>query len=86
MPLKTHVAAPGSTNSEGLTTTSARQGLVSMCACTKPDGTGKGGAHVGRDGLTWPKQAAESYKHTHLGPFLTNQKKTRFVTFFYRES
>ena len=38
VPLKTHVAAPGPTNTERLKTTSARDGFVSMCACMEPVG------------------------------------------------
>ena len=41
MPLKTHVAAPGLTNSERLTARPARrEGLVIIYACTEPIGAG----------------------------------------------
>ena len=38
MPIKTHVAAPGSTNFERLTATPAQEGFVSICARTEPTG------------------------------------------------
>ena len=47
MPLTTHVAALGSTNSERVTAT-AREGFVRTCACTEPDGTDIGAVHVER--------------------------------------
>ena len=46
MPLKTHVAAPGSINSERLTAKPAREGFVSMCACIEPVRTGIGAVYV----------------------------------------
>ena len=48
MPLKTHVAAPGSTNSERLTATRAREGFIGVCACTEPVGTGIGAVCIER--------------------------------------
>ena len=48
MPLKTHVAAPGSTNSERLTARPAREGFVTICACREPIGTGIGTVCVER--------------------------------------
>ena len=54
MPLKTHVAAPGSTNSERLTARPAREGFGIICACTEPIGTGIGAVCVERGRLKWP--------------------------------
>ena len=41
----THVVADGSTISERLTATLAREGFVSIRACTEPIGTGIGGVY-----------------------------------------
>ena len=54
MPLKTHVAAPGSTNSEQLTAISARDGFVIICAWTEPNGAGIGAVCVERGRPKWP--------------------------------
>ena len=54
MPLKTHVAAPGSTNSERLTARPAREGFVSICECTEPIAAGIGAVCVERGRLKWP--------------------------------
>ena len=42
MPVKTHGAAPVSTNSERLTAKPAREGLAIMNACTGPVGAAVG--------------------------------------------
>ena len=55
MPLKAHVAAPGSINSERLTAKPAREGVASMCACTEPVGTVMGAACVDRGRPMWPE-------------------------------
>ena len=54
MPLKTRVAAPGSTNSERLTARPAREGFVIICACTEPIEAGIGGVCVERGRPKWP--------------------------------
>ena len=54
MPLKTHVAAPGSTNSERLTAKTAPEGFVSMCASTEPFRTGIGAVCVEYGRPKWP--------------------------------
>ena len=54
MPLKTHVVALGSTNSEQVTTTPAQEGFASMCACTEPVGTGVCAVCVARGRPKWP--------------------------------
>ena len=43
-----NVAAHGSTNSERLTATLARERFTSICACTEPIGTGIGGVRFER--------------------------------------
>ena len=55
MTLKTHVAAPGSTNSERLTARPAREGFVVICACTEPIGAGIGAVCVERGRPKWPR-------------------------------
>ena len=56
MPLQIHVAAPGSTNSEGLTTTPAREEFVGRRAWTEPDRTGIAAVYLGRGRQTRPKK------------------------------
>ena len=65
MPLKTHVAAPGSTNSERLTARPAREGFVIICACTEPIGAGIGAVCVERGWPKWPNTMfTDTKKHT----------------------
>ena len=65
MPLKTHVAAPGSTNSERLTARLAREGLVVICACTEPIGAGIGAVCVERGRPKWTiTMLTDTKKHT----------------------
>ena len=52
--LYTYVAAPGSINSERITAKPAREGFVSMCACTEPVGTGIGAVYVENGRPKWP--------------------------------
>ena len=59
MPLQTHVA--GSTNSERLTATPAREGFR-MCACSQPVRTGIGAVCVERGRSKWP---ITKLNHTH---------------------
>ena len=54
VPLKTHVASPGSTNSRRLTARKAREGFDSMCACIEPVGTGIGALFVEHGRPKWP--------------------------------
>ena len=54
MPLKTHVAAPGSTNSDRLTARPAREDFLLICACTESIGAGIGAVCVERGRPTWP--------------------------------
>ena len=62
MPLKPHVATPGSINSERLEEKPAREGFVSMDACTEPVRTGIGAVCV-ECGL--PKWPITMMNHTH---------------------
>ena len=52
--LKTHDAAPDSTNSERLKAKPAREGFVSMCASTEPFRTGIGAVCVECGRPKWP--------------------------------
>ena len=61
--LLTHVAAPGSINSKRLAAKPAREGFVSMCACTEPVGTGIGAVCVEYGRLRWP---ITMLNHTHI--------------------
>ena len=54
MPLKTHVAATGSTNFEQLTPKPAREGFVIICACTEHIGAGISAVRVERGRPKWP--------------------------------
>ena len=78
MPLTTHVAALGSTNSERVTAT-AREGFVRTCACTEPDGTDIGAVHVERGGQTRPKN---TLNHTEK----LSQGTLPSYAFLYEES
>ena len=60
--VSTHVATPSSANSSRLTTALAREGFVSVCACTEPAGTGIGAVCVERGGQTWPNKMMD---HTY---------------------
>ena len=73
MPLKTHVAAPGSINSERLTAKPAREGFVSMCASTEPVRTGIGAVCVecGR-----PNSPITILNYTHKHTLTEKIKKT----------
>ena len=46
MPVKTHVAAPASTNFQRLTANPARKWLAIFCACARPVGIGLGAVCV----------------------------------------
>ena len=52
--LYTHVAAPGSINCKRITAKTAREGFVSMCACTDPVRTGIGAVCVEYGRPKWP--------------------------------
>ena len=52
--LYTYVAAPGSINSERITAKPAREGFVSMCACTEAARTGIGAVCVEYGRPKWP--------------------------------
>ena len=54
MRLKTHVAAPGSTKSDRLTTKQEKGSLVCMCTSTESVGTGICVEQVERGGPKWP--------------------------------
>ena len=54
LPRLAHVAAPGSINSKRLTAKPAREGFVSMCACTEPVRTGIGAVCVEYGRPKWP--------------------------------
>ena len=74
--VKTHVAAPGSTNSERLTAKPAREGFVVICEGTMPTGAGSGTVCVERGRRQWPitmltdtirrKRAQRKQKEKHL--------------------
>ena len=65
MPLKIHVAAPCSTNSERLTARPAREGFVIIWACTKPIGAGMVSVCVERGRPKWPvTMLTDTKKHT----------------------
>ena len=64
MPLKTHVAAPGSTDSERFTTRPAREGFVSI-ACTEPVGTGISAVCVERGRHEAANYDVDSRTQTH---------------------
>ena len=51
---QTHVSAPGSINSKRITAKPAREGFVSMCACTEPVRTDISAVCVEYDGPKWP--------------------------------
>ena len=53
-PIYTIVAAPGSINSKRITVKPAREGFVSMCACTEPVRTGTGAVCVEYRRPKWP--------------------------------
>ena len=65
MVVKTHVAAPASKNSRGLTAKPGREELSVICACTGPVETGLGAMYVERGGQAWPKKML-TYANTHL--------------------
>ena len=75
MPLKTHVAAPGSINSERLTAKPAREGFVRMCACTEPVRIGIGVVCVDSGGLKWPITIL-NYTPTKTHTYRENKKGT----------
>ena len=63
--VKTQVAAPASTNSQGLRAKPVREELSVICACRGPVGTGLGAVYVDRGGQTWPKNMfTHTNKHT----------------------
>ena len=66
-----NVAAPASTNSQGLTAKPVPEELSVFCACTGPIGTGLGAVYVDRGGQTWPKRTL-TYTNIH-----TNTHKQR---------
>ena len=67
--VKTHVAAPASTNSQGLIAKPVREELPVICACTGPVETGLGALYVECGGQTWPKKRLTLHEHT-----LTNRE------------
>ena len=62
-PLKLHVATPGSINFERLTEKPAREGFVSMGACTEPVRTGIGAVCVECGRSKW---LITIMNHTHF--------------------
>ena len=73
MPLKTHVAAPGSIDSEQLTAKPAREGFVGMCTCTEPVRTGIGAVCVEYGRPKWP---ISMLNHTHNHTNTKSHKNT----------
>ena len=65
MAVKTHVAAPASTNSQGLIAKPVREELSVVCACTGPVGAGLGAVYVECGGRMWPKIMSTYKKHAH---------------------
>ena len=51
---KTHISAPGLINCKRITAKPAREGFVSMCACTEPVRTGIGAVCVEYGRRKWP--------------------------------
>ena len=72
--LDEHVAAPGSINSKRITAKPAREGFVSMCACTEPVRTGIGAVCVGYCRPKWP---ITMLNHPHI------QAEECFVFYFW---
>ena len=58
---KTHVAAPASTNSQGLTAKPVREELSDFCACTGPVRTGFDAVDVECGGQTAEKKSTYTY-------------------------
>ena len=69
--VKTHVAAPASTNSQGLRAKPVREELPVICACTGPVGAGLGSVYVECGGQTWAEKML-TYTNIH-----TNTHKHR---------
>ena len=71
-----HAAAPGSINSKRITAKPAREGSISMCACTEPVRTGIGAVCVeyGR-----PKWLITMLNHTNKHPWY----RKMFVFYFW---
>ena len=89
MPLKTHVAVPGSTNSERLTARPAREGFVIICACTELVEADIDAVCVERGRPKWPitkstdanrqrNQHTEKTKNAPYTPRMTRYEETFF--------
>ena len=76
MPLKPHVATPGSINPERLTEKPARDGLVIIRACTEPVRTGIGAVCVECGRPKWP---ITMMNHTHTLSEQTERHPTRLA-------
>ena len=76
MPVKPHVVAPVSTNTQRLTAKPAREQSLNFCACTAPGGTGLGAVCVECGGQTSvDEKNLDLNKHTHKH---THEQKTYF--------
>ena len=61
VPVKSHAAAPISTNSQRLTAKPAREELSVICACAQgPIGTGLGAVYAECGGQMWPKNLIQT--------------------------
>ena len=76
MPIYTIVAAPGSINSKRITVKPAREGFVSMCACTEPVRTGIVAVCVEYGRPKWP---ITMLNHTNRHPWY----RIMFVFFLF---
>ena len=72
--VKTHVAAPSSTNSQGRTAKPVRKELPVFFACTEPVGADLGVLYVECGGQTWP-QTMLTYTNIHTNTHTKKQRK-----------
>ena len=78
--LKTHVAAPGSINSNRLTAKPAREGFVSMCTCTEPVRTAIGAVCVEYGRPKWPiMMLNHTQNHTNTHTYLVQNNVMFFI-------
>ena len=74
-----HVAAPGSINSKRITAKPAREGFVSMCACTEPVMTGIGAVCVEYGRPKWPITMLNHTHKTHTQTSLVQNNVWFFI-------
>ena len=79
----THVAAPGLIHSKRVTAKPAREGFVSMCACTEPVRTGIGAVCVEYGRSKWPITTLNhTHNHTNTQTHIPGTKES-FVFYFW---